>query len=328
MKRRSVIASLPCAAVASWLLPTQARAQTSAFPSRAVRIVVPFGPGGPTDLTARLAGEKLAQRWGQPVLIENRAGAGGAVGSEQVARAPADGYTIVLGVTGSHGINISLNPNLGYHPVKDFEPLTQATLFPNVIAVHPGVGAQNLTELLRLARERPGSLSYGSDGNGTASHLGMELVKARTKTFIVHIPYRGSAAMLADLAGGQIQVGITGLPAALPLAKAGKIRLLAVTTAERAAAAGDVATVAEQGLSGFVAAPWSGFFAPKGTPKAVVDKLSEDLIWALTQPDLRQRMADAGSAIVASRPDAFARFVLAEVDRWALAVKTSGATLD
>lgn len=326
MQRRLIIGAGIGAALA--FQPGIAMAQAGGFPNRAVRIVVPFGPGGPTDLTARLAAEKLTQRWGQPVVVDNKSGAGGAVGSELVARAPADGYTIVLGVTGSHGINISLNPNLGYHPIKDFEPLTQATLFPNVIAVHPSVAAQNLADLVRLARARPGRLSYGSDGNGTASHLGMELIKVQGKLFIVHLPYRGSAPMLADLTGGQIEVGITGLPAALPLAKAGKIRLLAVTTAERFAAAPDVPTVAEQGFPQYSAAPWSGFFTPKGTPKAVVDKLSEDLIWALTQPDVRQRMADAGSAIVASRPDDFRKYVQAEVDRWALAVKSSGAKID
>lgn len=328
MQRRMMLGAGVSMAMAPALLPGMAMAQSGGFPGRTVRIVVPFGPGGPTDLTARLAAEKLAQRWGQSVVVENKSGAGGAVGSEMVARAPADGYTIVLGVTGSHGINVSLNPNLGYHPIKDFEPLTQATLFPNVIAVHPSVPAQNLGDLVRLARAKPGSLSYGSDGNGTASHLGMELLKVQGKLFIVHLPYRGSSAMLADLAGGQIEAGITGLPAALPLAKAGKIRLLAVTTAQRATAAPDVPTVAEQGFPGFSAAPWSGFFAPKGTPKAVVDKLSQDLIFALSQPDVRQRMADAGSAIVASPPDEFARFVRAEVDRWALAVKSSGAKID
>ena len=327
MKRRQLLLAGSAAAVPV-LWPAVAAAQSGPFPNRPVRIVVPFGPGGPTDLTARLAAEKLAQRWGQPVVVDNKPGAGGGVGSEQVARAAPDGYTLVLGVTGSHGINVSLNPKLGYHPLNDFEPLTQATAFPNVIAVHPSVPAQTLAELILLARARPGALSYGSDGNGTASHLGMELVKAEARVFIVHLPYRGGAAMLNDLVGGQIQVGISGLPTALPLARAGKIRLLAVTTPDRAAAAPEVPTVAQQGFPRYVAAPWAGFFAPKGTPKPVVDKLADDLVWALTQPDVRQRMADVGSAVVASRPEAFRAFVQAEIERWALAVKTSGATLD
>ena len=307
--------------------PWAARAQ-GAFPSRAVTIVVPFGPGGATDLTARLVAEKLAPRWGQPVVVDNKPGAGGNVGSALVAKAAPDGHTLVLGVTGSHGINVSLVPNMPYHPLRDFEALTQATSFPNAIAVHPEVPAKSLRDLIDLARKSPGRLSYGSDGNGTASHLGMELIKAEAGVFIVHIPYRGGAAMLQDLAGRQIDAGITGLPAALPLARAGKVRLLAVTTRERVAAAPDVPTVAEQGFPGYVAAPWAGFFAPKGTPPAVTSKLADDLIAALTQPDVRQRMADGGSTVVASRPDEFRRFVEAEIDRWARAVRASGAKLD
>ncbi len=329
MKRRTLLNA--CAATSvlgQHFLTTAAMAQSGAYPHRAVHIVVPFGPGGPTDLTARLVADKLSQMWGQPVVVENLAGAGGSVGSEKVSRAAPDGYTIVLGVTGSHGINISLNPKLGYHPLNDFEPLTQATSFPNVIAVHPGVPARNLRELVKLARAKPGSLSYGSDGNGTASHLGMELIKAEAGLFMVHIPYRGGAAMLNDLVGGAIQVGISGLPTALPLAKADKIRLLAVTTPQRAPAAPDVPTVAEQGFPNYVAAPWAGFFAPKGTPKAVVDKLAESIIAALNLPDVRQRMADVGSSIVASRPEAFRSFVQGEIERWGRAVKTSGARLD
>ena len=304
-----------------------ARAQVS-FPSRIVTIVVPFGPGGATDLTARLVAEKLSARWGQPVVVDNKPGAGGNVGSALVAKAAPDGHTVVLGVTGSHGINVSLYPAMPYHPQRDFEPLTQATLFPNVIAVHPSVPAKDLRELVALARSRPGQLSYGSDGNGTASHLGVELIKADARVFITHIPYRGGASMLNDLIGHQIDIGITGLPAALPLARAGKVRLIAVTMAERAAVAPEVPTVAEQGFPGYVAAPWAGFFAPRGTPPAVAAKLAEDLIWALSRPDVRQRMAEGGSTIVASQPDEFRRFLQTEIDRWARAVKVSGAKLD
>jgi len=326
MQRRTVF-RLAAGASATLALPGLVRAQAG-FPSRTVTIVVPFGPGGATDLTARLVAEKLAPRWGQPVVIDNKPGAGGNVGSALVAKAPPDGHSLVLGVTGSHGINVSLVPNMPYHPLRDFEPLTQATAFPNAIAVHPDVPAKTLGELVELARRNPGRLSYGSDGNGTASHLGLELIKAEAKVFLVHIPYRGGAAMLQDLAGRQIDAGITGLPAALPLARAGKVRLLAVTTAQRVPAAPDVPTVAEQGFTGYVAAPWAGFFAPKGTPPAITAKLAEDLIAALNQPDVRQRLADGGSSVVASRPDEFRRFVQAEIDRWARAIKASGAKLD
>ncbi len=306
-------------------LPVRAQ---GAFPNRPVRIVVPFPPGGATDITARVLGEKLQARWGQTVIIENRPGAGGNLGSELVAKAPPDGYTLVLGVTGSHGINISLFRKMPYHPLNDFEPVTHATLYPNVIAVHPSVPANDLKSLLALARAEPGRLSYGSDGNGTASHLGMELLKSRAKVFLVHLPYRGSTPLLTDLAGGQIQVGITGLPSVLPQARAGRVRMIAVTTTERSAAAPEVGTVAEQGFPGFIAAPWSGFFAPKGTPREIVEKLAADINIAMQAPDARQKMVEAGAPLVGGSPAQFRSFVDAEIRRWAEAVKFSGATVD
>lgn len=327
MKRRNLIQALAASAGLGAIGQQGAQAQ-AVFPARPVTIVVPFGPGGATDLTARLVAEKLSARWGQPVLVDNKPGAGGNVGSALVAKAAPDGHTLVLGVTGSHGINLSLYPAMPYHPQRDFEALTQATIYPNAIAVHPSVPAKDLRELVALARSRPGQLSYGSDGNGTASHLGVELIKADARIFVTHIPYRGGASMLNDLIGHQIDIGITGLPAALPLARAGKVRIVAVTTAERVAAAPEVATVAEQGFAGYVAAPWAGFFAPRGMPPAVSAKLADDLIWALTRPDVRQRMADGGSTIVASRPEEFRRFLELEISRWARAVKVSGAKLD
>jgi tripartite-type tricarboxylate transporter receptor subunit TctC len=327
MKRRNLIQALAASAGLGAIGQQGAHAQ-AVFPARPVTIVVPFGPGGATDLTARLVAEKLSARWGQPVLVDNKPGAGGNVGSALVAKAAPDGHTLVLGVTGSHGINLSLYPAMPYHPQRDFEALTQATIYPNAIAVHPSVPAKDLRELVALARSRPGQLSYGSDGNGTASHLGVELIKADARIFVTHIPYRGGASMLNDLIGHQIDIGITGLPAALPLARAGKVRILAVTTAERVAAAPELATVVEQGFAGYVAAPWAGFFAPRGMPPAVSAKLADDLIWALTRPDVRQRMADGGSTIVASRPEEFRRFLELEISRWARAVKVSGAKLD
>ncbi len=325
MQRRTLLQLAAATAIPPWTSTSQAQ---GAFPTRPVTIVVPFGPGGATDLTARLVAEKLSARWGQQVLVDNKPGAGGNVGSALVAKAAPDGHTLVLGVTGSHGINVSLVPNMPYHPQRDFEALTQATIFPNAIAVHPAVPAKTLQELIALARQRPGRLSFGSDGNGTASHLGMELIKAEAKVFMVHIPYRGGAAMLSDLSGQQIDAGLTGLPAALPLARAGKLRILAVTTATRVPAAPDIPTVAEQGFPGYTAAPWAGFFAPRGTPAALSARLADDLIAALNAPDVRQRMAEGGSTIVASRPEEFRAFVGQEIERWARAIKTSGAKLD
>jgi tripartite-type tricarboxylate transporter receptor subunit TctC len=314
------------AAAALLVIPLCGNAQSAAgFPSRPVRMIVPFAPGGPTDIAGRVIGEKLSARWGQPVIIDNRPGAGGNVGSDIAAKSAPDGYTLVLGVTGSHAINLSLMKQMPYHPLKDFEPITQATIFPNAIAVHPEVPAKNLKELIELAKRQPGKLSYGSDGSGTASHLGMELVKSKSGADMVHVPYKGSAPMLTDLVTGQVQVGITGLPAMQAHASAGRIRLLAVTTSSRVPSNPDIPTVAEQGFTGFAAAPWAGFFVPKGTPRPVVDKLAADMIAVMQTPEVRERMAGMGSTIVASRPDEFRAFLEKEIQQWAEAVRISGA---
>ncbi len=311
------------------LAPLAAFAQApEAFPARAVRIVVPFPAGGATDITARAVAEKLAAKWGQPVVIDNKPGAGGNLGSDLVAKSAPDGYTLVLGVTGSHSINTTLYKKMPYHPLNDFEPLTQATIYPNAIVVHPQVPANNLQELIALVKKDPAKFSYGSDGNGTASHLGMEILKSRAGMNLTHVPYKGSAPMMNDLLGGTLPVGITGLPAVQPHLKAGKLKLIALTTAQRAPGTPEYRTVAEQGFPGYAAAPWAGFFAPKGTPRAVVDKLANDLAEALRQPDVTQRMLDLGSTIVANRPEEFRAFVSRQIDSWGEGVRLSGATVD
>ena len=303
-------------------------AQTTDFPNKPVRIVVPFPPGGATDITARVVAEKLSTKWGQPVVIDNKAGAGGNVGSDLVAKSAPDGYNIVLGVTGSHSINISLYKKMPYHPLNDFEPLTQATIYPNAIVVNPQVPANNLAELIALLKKEPGKLSYGSDGNGTASHLGMEILKSKANVQLTHIPYRGSTPMITDLLGGTLMVGVTGLPAVQQHLKAGKLKMIAITTPQRAPGAPDYKTVAEQGFANFNAAPWAGFFAPKGTPKPVVDKLALDLADALKQADVVQKMNELGSTVVGNKPDEFRQFVTRQIELWAEGVKISGATVD
>ena len=305
-----------------------AQAQTTDFPKKPVRIVVPFPPGGATDITARVVSEKLSAKWGQPVVIDNKAGAGGNVGSDLVAKSVPDGYNIVLGVTGSHAINVSLYKKMPYHPLNDFEPLSQATIYPNAIVVNPQVPANSLAELIALLKKEPGKLSYGSDGNGTASHLGMEVLKHKANFQLTHIPYRGSTPMITDLLGGTLMVGITGLPAVQPHLKAGKLKMIAITTAQRAPGTPDYKTVAEQGVPNFNAAPWAGFFAPKGTPKPVVDKLARDIAEALKQPDVVQKMNELGSTVVGNRPDEFRVFLNQQIEMWAEGIKISGATVD
>jgi tripartite-type tricarboxylate transporter receptor subunit TctC len=316
------------AVLATAWLATPLAAQTTDFPNKPVRIVVPFPPGGATDITARVVAEKLNTKWGQPVVIDNKAGAGGNVGSDLVAKSAPDGYNIVLGVTGSHSINISLYKKMPYHPLNDFEPLTQATIYPNAIVVNPQVPANTLPELIALLKKEPGKFSYGSDGNGTASHLGMEILKARANVQLTHIPYKGSTPMITDLLGGTLMVGVTGLPAVQQHLKAGKLKMIAITTPQRAPGAPDYKTVAEQGFANFNAAPWAGFFAPKGTPKPVVDKLALDLADALKQADVAQKMNDLGSTVVGNKPEEFRQFVTRQIEMWAEGVKISGATVD
>ena len=311
----------------AWLAAPLA-AQTTDFPNKPVRIVVPFPPGGATDITARVVAEKLSTKWGQPVVIDNKAGAGGNVGSDLVAKSAPDGYNIVLGVTGSHSINISLYKKMPYHPLNDFEPLTQATIYPNAIVVNPQVPANTLPELIALLKKEPGKFSYGSDGNGTASHLGMEILKSKANVQLTHIPYKGSTPMITDLLGGTLMVGVTGLPAVQQHLKAGKLKMIAITTPQRAPGAPDYKTVAEQGFANFNAAPWAGFFAPKGTPKPVVDKLALDLADVLKQADVAQKMNDLGSTVVGNKPDEFRQFVMRQIEMWAEGVKISGATVD
>lgn len=302
--------------------------QTTDFPNKPVRIVVPFPPGGATDITARVVAEKLSAKWGQAVVIDNKAGAGGNVGSDLVAKSVPDGYNIILGVTGSHAINLSLYKKMPYHPLNDFEPLTQATIYPNAIVVNPQVPANNLQELIALLKKDPGKLSYGSDGNGTASHLGMEILKYKGNFQLTHIPYRGSTPMITDLLGGTLMVGMTGLPAVQPHLKAGKLKMIAITTPQRAPGTPDYKTVAEQGFPNFNAAPWAGFLAPKGTPKPVIDKLAKDIAEALKQPDVVQKMNELGSTVVGNRPDEFRQFLNQQIEMWAEGVKISGATVD
>lgn len=311
-------------AVTAVLVPFARAQPADSYPSRAVKLVIPFAPGGPTDIAGRLIAEKASVLLGQPMVVDNRAGAGGNVGAEIVARSAPDGYTVVMGVTGSHAINPALMKSMPYHPLNDFVAVTQATEFPNAIAVHPEVPARSLGELFALARRDPGRLSYGTDGLGTASHLTMELLKAKAGVDLVAVPYKGGAPMLSELVGGQIQVGITGLPAMQAQAKAGKLRILAVTTDKRVASNPEIPTVSEQGFPGFSAAPWAGFFVPRGTPQAIVDRLAAALIRAMQMPEVRGKMADLGSTVVASEPTEFRRFVENEIAKWADAVKAAG----
>ncbi len=308
-------------------LPLAAAAQAGDFPGKAIRIVVPFPPGGATDAAARLIAVKMSEKWGQPVLVDNRAGAGGNVGSDIVAKAPPDGYTLVMGVTGSHAINTSLYTKMPYDPVTDFVAISQVAVVPNVLVVHPSVPAKNLAELMALAKKEPGKLNYASLGNGTAAHLGMEMLKSEAGVDITHVPYKGSAPAVSDLLAGQVQMMVDGLPSALPHIKAGKLRAIALTSLHRAPSLPDLPTIAET-YPGFYADAWSGLFAPKGTPQPVVDKLSAEVQRILKLPDVREKLAALGAEPVGSTQAEFTAHVKREIDKWAKVVKTSGAKVD
>jgi tripartite-type tricarboxylate transporter receptor subunit TctC len=308
-------------------LPLAAAAQASDFPGKAIRIVVPFPPGGATDAAARLVAVKMSEHWGQPVLVDNRAGAGGNVGSDLVAKSPADGYTLVMGVTGSHAINASLYSKMPYDPVTDFVAISQVAVVPNVLVVHPSVPVKNLAELVALAKKEPGKLNYASLGNGTAAHLGMEMLKSDAGVDITHVPYKGSAPAVSDLLAGQVQMMVDGLPSALPHIKAGKLRAIALTSLRRAPSLPDLPTIAET-YPGFYADAWSGLFAPRGTPQPVVDKLSAEVQRILKLPDVREKLVALGAEPVGSTQAEFTAHVKREIDKWAKVVKTSGAKVD
>ncbi|CAN7227418.1 tripartite tricarboxylate transporter substrate binding protein [Variovorax paradoxus] len=308
-------------------LPFAAAAQAGSFPDKPIRIVVPFPPGGATDAAARLVAVKMGEHWGQPVVVDNRAGAGGNVGSDLVAKAPADGYTLVMGVTGSHAINTSLYSRMPYDPVADFVAISQVAVVPNVLVVHPSVPAKNLAELVALAKKEPGKLNYASLGNGTAAHLGMEMLKSEAGVDITHVPYKGSAPAVSDLLAGQVQMMVDGLPSALPHVKAGKLRAIALTSLHRAPSLPGLPTIAET-YPGFYADAWSGLFAPKGTPQPVVDKLSAEVQRILKLPDVREKLMALGAEPVGSTQAEFTAHVKREIDKWAKVVRTSGAKVD
>jgi tripartite-type tricarboxylate transporter receptor subunit TctC len=307
-------------------LPLAALAQ--AFPNKPVKIIVGFPAGGPLDAHARLLADRLGKELGQPVIIDYKAGAGGTVGAEFVAKGEADGYTLLMANTGTMVINPAVYTRLPYQTLRDFVPVARTAQQPLALVVHPDVQARNITELVALAKAHPGKLNYGSAGNGGISHLVPEMFKAATGTFIVHIPYRGSAPAFTDLMAGQVQLMAESIPQAAQYVKAGKLRALAVTSRERNPALPEVPTMIEAGLKGFDVVGFYGVLAPAGTPKATVDRLSAAFKATLETPDVRSRMVAQGADPAFLSSDDFARFLAAEMPRWAKVVKDSGTKLD
>jgi tripartite-type tricarboxylate transporter receptor subunit TctC len=303
-------------------------AQAQPFPNKPVRIVNPFAPGGATDIIARHMAQKLGEAWGQPVVVENRPGASGAIGVQAVARSAPDGYTLLIATQTTHAANPALYQKLPYDAARDFAPLTLAGSTPLALVVHPSLGIDSIGDFLQYARRNPGKLSYASGGNGTSQHLSVELMKSLSGTYMVHIPYKGAGPAMADLLGGQVDLMFDNLPTALPHVRAGRLRALAVSTASRSPLAPELPTMAESGLVGFDLATWFAFFAPAGTPAEIVEKISADMRRALAAPDTRERLSAIGVDIRGSTPAELAAFHQAELAKWAKIVQDSGAKLD
>ncbi len=311
------------AAFALCFLAPAVHAQT--YPSKPVRMIVPFAAGGILDIVARAVGERLSGSLGQQLVVDNRGGAGGAIGTEIAARAAPDGYTLLTGHIGTHAINVNVYPKLGYHPVRDFAPITLAAVFPLALFVHPSVPAQSVSDLIALAKSRPGQINFASAGSGGPTHMAGEMLKAMARIDIVHVPYKGNAAALNDLLGGRVHLFFSNLVTALPHARAGRLRAIAVSTTKRSAQAPEMPTVAESGLPGYDMTNWIGMFAPAATPRAIVMKLNREIVAILEAPDLKERFRTQGLDLVGSTPEAFAAFIRSEIAKWRKVVKDSGA---
>jgi len=297
------------------LLALVSAAHADDYPTRPIKLIVPFAAGGGNDTVARLAGEGLTTELGQPVVIDNRPGAGGIIGAEAVARAALDGYTLFLGGVGSHAINPNLHAHLSYDPIKDFAPITLVASAPLVLVVHPSVPATSVRELIALAKAQPGRLNYASNGNGSSSHLAAVMFASMTGIDIVHVPYKGLSPALADLIGGQVQLMFSSVVAIVPHVKAGKLRALAVSSRERLSLLPDLPTIAEAGVPGYETSSWYGILAPAGTPAEIVTRLNAALVKVVSQPDVRQALAQEGADPVGNSPAAFGAFIRSERQR-------------
>ncbi len=298
------------------------------YPTKPITMIVPFSAGGTTDILARIVSLQLGKALGQPVVVDNRPGAGGNIGASLAAKAPADGYTLFMGTIGTHAINQSLYSKLPYDPVKDFAPITRVAMVPNVVVVNPAVPAKNVKELIAYVKANPNKLSYGSSGSGSSMHLSGELFNSMTGLSIQHIPYKGSAPAVNDLLGNQIGLMFDNLPSSYQHVKAGKLRALAVTSAKRSPALPDVPTVAEAGVPGYEATSWFALYATGGTPQPIVDRLNAEVVKILAMPEVKKQMDGQGAEPNPEKPAQLAAFMKSEAAKWAKVVKASGATVD
>jgi tripartite-type tricarboxylate transporter receptor subunit TctC len=329
----TLVAQAAAFSIACSALPS-ALAQ-STWPNKPVKIVVPFAPGGTTDILARAIAPELSRAFGQSFIVENRAGAGGNLGADVVAKSPADGYTLLMGTVGTHGINKALYPTMPFDPVKDFAPITLVAGVPNVMVVNAEkaqkLGINNVADFIRYAKANPGKLNMASSGNGTSIHLSGELFKSMTGTYMLHFPYRGSGPALLDMLGGSMDVMYDNLPSSIPHIKTGKLKALAVTSNQRSGALPDTPTMEQAGgasLKGYDASSWFGLLAPAGTPPDVVSRIQQEVAKSFTKPEIKEKLLAQGAIPGGNTPAEFATMIDFEIKKWAQVVKNSGAKVD
>lgn len=316
------------AGIALALLAVAAPAHAQPFPTKPLRIVVPFPPGGTSDILARLIGQKMSDDWGQPVLTDNRPGASGNIGAEHVARQRGDGYTLFINTVGTHAINPAIFPKLPFDPIRDFTPISNLVNLPSILLVHPSIPVRTVKELVALARKRPGELLYSSAGSGSQPHLSAEMFRGATGIQIQHVPYKGAAQQMIDLIAGHVALTFATAPSGVPVAKAGQARAIAVTSANRIPALPDTPTVAESGYPGFLAIGWNGIVGPAGMPQPVLERVHAQIVRIMQMPDVRERLIGLGAEPLWTTPEEFGALMKAEIARWAKVVKESGAKLD
>lgn len=303
-------------------------ASAQGYPTRTIRLVVPFPAGGTTDILAREVAQKLTEVLGQAVVVDNRPGAAGNIGSDLVAKSAPDGYTLLMGTVGTHAINPSLYSKMPYDHVKDFAPVVLVAGVPNVLVVNPALPVNSVSDLIKLAKDKPGQINFASSGSGTSIHLSGELFKTMAGVDMTHVPYKGSSPALTDLIGGQVQIMFDNLPSALPQIKGGRLRAIAVTSLKRAPVLPDIPTISESGLPGFEASSWFGVLAPAGTPAAVVARINTEVNKWLQSADAREKLLGQGAEAAGGSPERFASHIRAESEKWAKVVKASGAKVD
>ena len=319
VRTRTSAAFFACLTLLAAALP--ARAQDDGYPNKPVRIVVPFAPGGSTDVVARLLAERLQAEFKQPFVVDNRAGAGGNIGADAVAKAPADGYTLLMGTTGVLSINSHLYKNMSYDPQKDFTPVSYTSLITNILVVPAELPVRSVAELVALAKSKPGALSFASSGAGSSTHLSGELFKAMAGVYILHIPYRGSAQALTDVVSGQVNMLFDNAPSSIGFVQQGKLRALAVTSSKRLPNLPDVPTMDEAGIKGYESLSWSGIMAPAATPRPIITKLNQAIDRILKSDDIRRRLAGLGVEPVGGPPEVFARHISGESEKWGKLIK-------